>query len=131
MDNTLEKIIINFFNEHVKFAFLFGSANNKYFSEKSDIDIAVWLKKHPIPIEKFLELKYQAEKAIKFEHEIDLVILNNSDIIIVNQIMSKGKLIINNDPAFTSNFINSRQSLYFDFKFWRKNLEENMKMKIL
>ncbi len=116
---------------HVKFAFIFGSANTSYFNEKSDIDIGIYLNKFPISINEITDLKYVIEKNINFNFDIDLVVLNNANIIITNQIITKGKLIINKDEFFTENYINSRRSLYFDFKFFRKNLEENLKTTVL
>ena len=125
------KILTHFFADIVKFAFLFGSANNKFFTKKSDIDIAVWLKEYPVSANKIIELKYQAEKTISFDFDIDIVVMNNADIIITNQILTKGKIIINNNSTFTNNYINYQRSLYLDFKFFRKNLEENLKTTIL
>jgi len=117
--------------EIVEFAFIFGSANTKNFNKKSDIDIAIWLKKFPLTVNEITDIKYSAEKSINFEYDIDFVILNNANIIISNQIITKGKLIVNNKPGFTDNFINSRRSMYLDFKFFRKNLETNLKTKVL
>ncbi len=123
--------IIDFLSDKVKFAFLFGSANTKYFNKKSDIDVAVWLKFFPISVTEISKIKYQIEKKIDFKYDIDIIILNDADLIIVNQIITKGKVIIDNEPKFTENFILSRRSMYFDFKIFRKNLEENLKTKVL
>ena len=131
LDNLYIKQIVKVLNDKVKFAFIFGSAVTKYFNKKSDIDIAVWLNKYPVSVEKIIELKYLAEKSIDFKYDVDLIILNDADLIITNQILSKGKLIINNDEFFTENYIISRRSMYIDFKFYRKNLEENLKTKVL
>jgi predicted nucleotidyltransferase len=119
------------FAEKVKFAFLFGSALTEYFTAGSDIDIAIYAENYPLPPEYLTDLKYRAEKSINFEYDIDLLILNSADIIISNQIITTGKIIINNDKNFTENFISSRRGMYFDFKFFRKNLEENLKTKVL
>ena len=130
MSDTIQKII-DAITDKVKFAFLFGSINTKYFNSKSDIDIAVWLEKETISINEVVNLKYLIEKSIDFEYDIDLIVLNNADIIITNQIVTKGKLIVDNDKNFTDRYINSRRSMYFDFKFFRKNLEKNLKTKVL
>lgn len=131
LDPFYIKKIVNLIDNNVKFAFIFGSANTKYFNKKSDIDIAIWLEKNSPSVNEIVELKYQIEKSINFKYDIDLVILNNADIIITNQIITNGKIIINNDVNFTANYINSRKSMYLDFKFFRKNLENNLKTKIL
>ena len=130
MSNTIQKII-EVITKKVKFAFIFGSVNTKYFNLKSDIDIAVWLEKKTFLVNEVIDLKYLIEKSIDFEYDIDLIVLNNADIIIANQIVTKGKLIVDNDKDFTDKYIYSRRSLYFDFKFFRKNLEENLKTKVL
>ena len=49
MSDTIQKII-DAITDKVKFAFIFGSINTKYFNSKSDIDIAVWLEKETISI---------------------------------------------------------------------------------
>jgi len=131
MDSTELNKLISFFSVKVKFAFLFGSANSRYFNENSDIDIAIWLNSHPQSIEDIYIMKNSAEKQIDFKRDIDIVILNNADTIITNQIITKGKLIINNDPYFTDKFIITSQSKYSDFKYWRFNLENDLKTKII
>ena len=131
LDPFYKNKIIETLSDKVKFAFLFGSANTKYFHKKSDIDIAVWIKKNPISVNEIIDLKYHTEKSINFEHDIDLIILNDADLIITNQIITKGEIIINNEPKFTDNFILSRRSMYLDFKIFRKNLEVNLKTKVL
>ena len=129
--NSYRNKIIEIFTDKAKFAFIFGSANTKYFNTNSDIDIAIYLKKKPDSVSKIIDLKYQAEKSFNFEHDIDLIILNDADIIITNQIITKGEIIIDNDPKFTNNFILSKRNMYLDFKFFRKNLEDNLKTKVL
>lgn len=131
LSNFYKNIIIETLKEKVKFAFLFGSALTDYFNKKSDIDVAIWLNDFPLSVNEIMNLKYQVEKSINFEHDIDIVVLNNADLIITNQIITKGKIIINKNQKFTDNFILSRRSMYFDFKFFRKNLEDNLKTKVL
>ncbi len=129
-ENLISRLT-HFLKDKVNFAYVFGSVTGKYFSEESDIDIAVWFKKYPVTIDDIRELKYKTEKSINFLYDIDLVILNNADIIITNQIIETGKIIIDNTPEFTNNFIIAGRNKYIDFKFWRKNLEDNLKTKIL
>jgi len=131
MESTELNKLKSFFSTKVKFAFVFGSANSRYFNKNSDIDIAIWLNNHPQSIEDIYIIKNDAEKCIDFKHDIDIIILNNADTIITNQIITKGKLIINNDPDFTDKFIITSQSKYSDFKYWRFNLENELKNKII
>jgi predicted nucleotidyltransferase len=128
--NNLNQII-EILNMHVIFAYIFGSSLTKYFTSKSDIDLAVWLLNYPISTEFLIDLKFKIEKKINFEHNIDFVIVNKSNIIIENQIITNGKLIIDNNPPFTENYYISRRSLYFEFKEWRKNIEINLNTKVL
>lgn len=131
IEADLENKIIEFLKEKVLFAYLFGSAVGKYYTNDSDLDIAVWLKDKPANHLVGVELKNQLEKKIEYKRNIDLIILNLSDIIITNQVITKGKLIINNDAVFLDKFIISRLSMYFDFKIFRKNLEDNLKSRVI
>jgi predicted nucleotidyltransferase len=130
LESQIKNIISKFLTDKVKFAYLFGSAVTKYFNKNSDIDIAVYLKDYPVEIKEIIDLKYQIEKKLEFKYDIDLVLLNDADLIISNQIITKGEIIINNEPPFTDRFIIYHQSMYFDFKFFRKNLEENLTKKV-
>ncbi len=126
LEQAIKTKIINFLSDKVKFAYLFGSALTKYFNSNSDIDIAVWLKQYPIEVKELIDLKYSLEKLMDFKYDIDLVVLNEADLIISNQVVTKGELILVNEPLFTENFIISRRSLYMEFKAFRKNLENNL-----
>ena len=130
-DKKILSKISNFLSDKVVFAYLFGSVNTKYFTQNSDIDIAVWIDSKTIKQEYIQDLKLQIEKNINFAYEIDLVILNNADFIISKQIADTGKIIVNNDNKMFYDFILRTDCDYFDFKIWRKPLEENLIKKVL
>ena len=61
-----------------------------------------------------------------FIRNIDVVLLNNSDIIITMQILAKGELIVNNNPRHLIEFKTKALSQYPDFKMSRKIIEDHL-----
>ncbi len=110
--------------DKVEFALIFGSILKEHFNEESDIDVAVYLKQPPVNWRERLEL--QVELSTHFSQELDLVILNSSDIIITMQVLANGELLINNDPHKFIRFKAQKLSEYPDFKMSRKIIEDNM-----
>lgn len=110
--------------DKVKFALVYGSIIKDNFNKESDIDIAVFLNDFPKSYEQITNFKLDIYK--KFEKDIDMIILNNSDIIITLQVLANGKLIINNDNSFFVLFKAKKISEYLDFKISRKIIEDNL-----
>ena len=69
------KEILDTFNE-VEFAYLFGSYANNTFTQKSDIDIAIYLKKNYNTFDTKLKIHHKLEIAL--HKEIDLLVLNEA-----------------------------------------------------
>lgn len=88
----------------IKFIVLFGSRVNKTFREDSDYDLAVYPVKDKPMFQNFK--KYHAvldklEKLLMLEYEnIDLVDLRFANILLRNEITSKGKLLYGNKEQY-------------------------------
>ncbi len=111
-------------NKKAEFAYLYGSIVSDRFTEKSDIDVAVYLKRTPQNIHEQWEFMSDLNK--NFIRNIDVVLLNNSDIIITMQILAKGELIVNNNPRHLIEFKTKALSQYPDFKMSRKIIEDHL-----
>jgi uncharacterized protein len=110
--------------DKVEFALLFGSSITDRFTNNSDIDIGIYCKEHSMTFEHRLALLGELEASIN--REIDLILLNTSDIIITMQIIANGKLIINNNPGLFTLFKAQKIGEYIDFKQDRKIIEDNL-----
>jgi predicted nucleotidyltransferase len=116
--------IISILKDDVEFALLFGSIKTGRILPKSDIDLAVYLKKHHIEFNEYIELKTRLSATT--ERDIDLVILNSCDIIIAMQVLANGELIVNNNHNLFVRYKAQKISEYIDFKMDRKAIEKNI-----
>jgi predicted nucleotidyltransferase len=113
----------------VEFAYLFGSTASKRMTPESDIDIAVYLKN--FSPDQFDRLQFITDLAGLFKRNVDVIILNDCDVIIAMQVLSKGFLILNENPHLAIQYKAQKISQYIDFKRTRKIVEDNlMKAKI-
>lgn len=110
--------------DKAEFALLFGSLAADKIHEHSDIDVAVYLKKIPENIAERLSLRNELSR--HFYRDVDLVLLNDSDIIITMQALANGELIINNNPHFFIEFKARKLGEYADFKISRRIIENNL-----
>ncbi len=85
------KNILNTFEE-VEFAYLFGSFTSGEFNERSDIDVAVYLKKDLNFFDTKLAIHHQLE--IDLQRDIDLIVLNQiKNFDLLKDILDKGVLL--------------------------------------
>lgn len=110
--------------DKAEFALLFGSLAADKIHEYSDIDVAVYLKRAPGNIAERFSLRNQLSR--HFYRDVDLILLNDSDIIITMQALANGEVIINNNPHFYIEFKARKLSEYADFKISRRIIEKNL-----
>jgi predicted nucleotidyltransferase len=120
ISDSIKKVVA----DKAEFALLFGSIVSDRFSSESDIDIGIYCKGGEISFEKKLDITLELESATN--REIDLILLNASDLIITMQILANGKLIINHDPGLFLLFKAQKISEYIDFKRDRKIVEDHL-----
>jgi predicted nucleotidyltransferase len=109
--------------ECIEFVIVFGSILNEKFNHESDIDVAVMFKSDSDFQEKRDELVLKFYKLSN--HDVDLIVLNNTDIIITMQALANGQLIFYRDIHEFNIFKSQKLSEYADFKLSRKLLESN------
>ena len=103
----------------ILFAFLFGSYAKGTQDEKSDIDIAVYLKDEGI-LERVplypSKLAIKIERALDKKKTVDVRILNGSTLRFRSQVLRFGKLLHSKDEKKRIEFETSSLLQYYDFK---------------
>ena len=126
MDSSPEnitKIINETLTDLAEFGYLMGSAETERFNIKSDIDVAVFWKEMCTEDQK---KKCWAALEDKFNRDVDLVSLNDTDVIFARQVLETGRLIFNKNPGVFLKWKMEKMSEYPDFKASRKIIEGNI-----
>ncbi|MCZ7393322.1 MAG: nucleotidyltransferase domain-containing protein [Candidatus Methanoperedens sp.] len=103
----------------VLFAYLFGSYAKGIQDEKSDIDIAIYLKDENILEKDPLypsRLAIKLEKALVEKKKVDVRVLNGSTLRFKSQVLRYGKLLHSKDEKKRIEFETSSLAQYYDFK---------------
>lgn len=123
--------VINREDENLVFAYIFGSLLTPNFDVKrSDIDLGIYFRKD-LNMFHTNEIKFKIQDSLQKNIGVDIVQMQRKDLIINNQILSNGQLIINRDPDLLFNFRLYQWSQYVDFKFARRKLEEGLAKPVL
>ncbi len=103
----------------ILFAYLFGSFAKGTQEEKSDIDIAVYLKDEHIlegdPLYPS-RLSIKIENALGDKKKVDVRVLNGSTLRFRSQVLRYGKLLHSKDEKKRIDFETSSLAQYYDFK---------------
>lgn len=118
-----EKLTI-LLRDRVVFALLFGSVIRDDFRPESDIDVAVYLKQLPAKRKDLFSMLGALRR--EFERDLDIIVLNTSDIIITMQVLANGRLLLDNDHVAFVTFKARKISEYLDFKKDRLVIEKNL-----
>lgn len=109
--------------KRVSFAYLFGSfAKNDVYR---DIDVAIFFKSKP-DLLKLGEIQAELQSLIP-ETPVDMLLLNdliNKKPVLAQQVITKGALLINNDPENHGQFKEKTMQVYFDTAYLRKLMDE-------
>ena len=98
----------------VIFSYLFGSLSKGKPSPLSDVDIAIYLKKGDNLADRKLEILGKLIDILETD-EIDLVVLNTTDLPLVMGVLNNKKLIVDKDPFARHLFESLMMRKYFDF----------------
>jgi hypothetical protein len=100
-------------------AYLFGSVVAGIQRESSDVDIAVYLDKDLLP-DTFNEVRFRLLDIFEnyFDRKVDVVILNNSSLKLIHQVLKYGELIYARESEPVHEFKLKKQKEYFDFKYY-------------
>jgi len=99
-------------------AYLFGSAVTGKLNPMSDVDVALLLQDHvPLPRELSFSFEVMCDVQKIFHREADVKVLNRvTDLPFLHEVLSKGKLICERDPAIHRDFVARTVIAYLDFK---------------
>ena len=121
----LLKTILGQQRQRVIFGYLFGSqarADNAY--PPRDIDLAVYFeeKSDESYLEAKLNLYATVSRAINV-NDVDIIVLNTAqNLVLLEEIIRNGILLIDKDPGLRENFEHSILHLALDFKFQRASI---------
>ena len=116
MKNQLETLLQ--YESNVCFAYLFGSYADDTFTDKSDIDIAVYLKDFSLDAK--LSLHHLLEKSL--QKEVDLVCLNEvKNMYLLEAIITKG--LVMKESEERDIFEVKTQHAIIDFKHFKKYID--------
>jgi predicted nucleotidyltransferase len=116
-------------DSRVRFAYLFGSRAQGTFRQDSDLDVALWL---DVPYEELgnavLDLTVRLSSLIGVE--ADVVDLNRSPILLRNQILRTGRLLLDRDRTSRIEFESRTIQEAIDFETVRRRCAAGMVRKI-
>ena len=130
INSTLIKKIA--LKHHLPLIYLFGSQATGRDSEKSDVDIAVYLNRdleYNIK-DLLLDLIYDLSKILHTD-KIDLVILNQAPLALQYNVISEGKVIYQSNPETRYEYEMNVVTLYLDFKKYEDDYYNYMHKQIL
>jgi predicted nucleotidyltransferase len=99
-------------------AYLFGSVLTGKLTTMSDVDVALLLQDR-VPLQRELSLSFDVMSDAQkiFHREADVKVLNRvTDLPFLHEVLSKGKLIYERDPAIHRDFVARTVIAYLDFK---------------
>ena len=112
LKNSLLKI------EEIEFAYLFGSYAKNKNGQKSDVDIALYLKEKNFDIQ--LQINYELSKLLK--KDVDLVVLNDiKNIYLLENILKDGVVIKDSEARVDFEVLKHHDIL--DYKAFRKYID--------
>ena len=120
LQKNLEKFSVQ--QENFLLVFLFGSFARGFGTDESDVDVAIMFEKVPDFYE-LCDLKDQLSRCAG--KEVDILILNTASPIIKMQVLRYGLLVMRDERAYNDFFVSTLKE-YYDLKYLRKEIEENL-----
>jgi len=114
--NQLKEVLQNYSN--ISFAYLFGSYADETFTDRSDVDVAVYFKDYDF--NKHLELMSKISKIT--QKDTDLVVLNKAkNLYLLEDIISKGILLKDSEKRI--DFELRKHHEYLDYIEFKKRID--------
>jgi len=114
--NQLKEVLQN--NSNISFAYLFGSYADETFTDRSDVDVAVYFKDYDF--NKHLELMSKISKIT--QKDTDLVVLNKAkNLYLLEDIISKGILLKDSEKRI--DFELRKHHEYLDYIEFKKRID--------
>ena len=102
---------------NVEFAYLFGSFTDGSFNDRSDVDLALYLKK--VDFDTQLKISFDLSKVLK--RDVDLVVLNKAkNLYLLDDIIQKGIVIKDSDKRV--DFELRKHHQFLDFVEFKKRI---------
>jgi len=102
---------------NVEFAYLFGSFADGSFNDRSDVDLALYLKK--VDFDTQLKISFDLSKVLK--KDVDLVVLNKAkNLYLLDDIIQKGIVIKDSDKRV--DFELRKHHQFLDFVEFKKRI---------
>jgi predicted nucleotidyltransferase len=102
---------------NVEFAYLFGSFADGSFNDRSDVDLALYLKK--VDFDTQLKISFELSKVLK--KDVDLVVLNKAkNLYLLDDIIQKGIVIKDSDKRV--DFELRKHHQFLDFVEFKKRI---------
>lgn len=127
MDLTRIKkaLIENPLGTRIDAVYVFGSEALGTATEQSDLDLAILFTPKQLPtFQEQMDLRLLLEDLAG--REIDLLVLNTVGPIVAMQAVTKGKLILDNNPSHRVNFVTTLFSRYAELKEMRAPMEKDI-----
>lgn len=105
--------------------YLFGSRADGTFNPNSDFDLGILLP-HNRPLDNQALFNLQQDISFSINHDVDLIGLNNTTLVMQFLITSKGILLFEKDPAEVLKFETLVLSMYQRFNEERKGILEEI-----
>ncbi len=111
----MQQIIINHCQQipELQALYIFGSVADNSTHNESDVDIAFLAK---APFDNVARWSLAQDIAMDLKKDVDLIDLQNCSEVLRFMAISKGKLILNNDPKYLENFADNAYFLYMDLQ---------------
>jgi len=114
--DLVKKVLLS--DSNVEFAYLFGSYADKSFTDRSDVDVAVYFKNYNL--DTHLEIMYKISKATT--KDTDLVVLNKAkNLYLLEDIISKGILLKDSEKRI--DFELRKHHEYLDYIEFKKRID--------
>ena len=119
---SMQSSLTPVFNKHPKiaFAYLFGSVATEEQTLLSDVDIAIF---------HYPDVNFSFDNTLQFQgdccrvlkrDDVDVLVLNKtSNLILLDDVIRKGRIILNKDPQLLDDFELKTLHLVCDFKYQR------------
>jgi predicted nucleotidyltransferase len=114
--SKVKQLVQNYFeeNKNIEFGYIFGSYADETFNNRSDVDVAIYLKEGSFDIE--LSIHFELSRLL--DKDVDLVILNKAkNLYLLEDIVTKGILLKDHDKRFDFEIRKHHQYIdYIEFK---------------